>query len=216
MTLHREGKATILIGFLAAALVSVPAYYFISPIWASIISAPFWMLFAIIVYFFRIPNRTINAASDIVLAPADGTIVAIEETTENEYFGDKRIQVSIFMSPLNVHVNLYPISGLVKYYKYHPGKFFVASLPKSATDNERTSTVLRDSRGKELLVRQVAGALARRIVAYVKTGTQVAQGEELGFIKFGSRVDLYLPLDSELLVEMNQKVEGKLTAIARW
>jgi phosphatidylserine decarboxylase len=149
-----------------------------------------------------------------VLSPADGKIVAIEEVFEPEYFKEKRIQVSVFMSPNNVHVNWAPISGTVRFMKYHPGKYLVAWHPKSSTDNERTSIVIENHSGVEILLRQIAGALARRIVCYAREGNSIRQGDEFGFIKFGSRVDIFLPLNAEIEVSIGQKVSGKQTVIA--
>jgi phosphatidylserine decarboxylase len=175
------------------------------------------LLFAIVLQFFRNPTRTIASADDnIVYAPADGKVVVIEEAVESEYFkGEKRLQVSVFMSPINVHVNRNPISGVVNYFKYHPGKYLVAWHPKASTENERTTVVYANPNGVEILMRQIAGALAKRIVWYVDKGTQVTQGEDMGFIKFGSRVDLYLPLDAKIEVNLQQKVHGNKTIIAR-
>jgi phosphatidylserine decarboxylase len=163
--------------------------------------------------FFRNPARSIIINENNIIAPADGKIVVIEEVTENEYFKDKRIQVSIFMSPINVHINRYPISGIVKYSKYHPGLFLVAWHPKSSTDNERTTIVVENKNGQSVLFRQIAGALARRIVNYAKEGDNATQGNEFGFIKFGSRVDLLLPLNVKINVALEQKVVGRQTII---
>lgn len=180
--------------------------------YVSILSLVFFLL---ILQFFRNPSREIHVADDkIVYAPADGKVVVIEQTHEDEYFKDKRLQVSIFMSPTNVHVNRNPISGTVNYFKYHPGKYLVAWHPKSSSENERTTMVI-DNGKEEVLLRQIAGALAKRIVAYVKEGDEVNQGADFGFIKFGSRVDLFLPLDAKIEVEMGQKVRGNKTIIAR-
>jgi phosphatidylserine decarboxylase len=151
-----------------------------------------------------------------ILCPADGKVVVIEETEENEYFHDRRLQVSIFMSPINVHVNRNPISGIISYFKYHPGKFLVAWHPKSSTDNERTTVVVKNANGVEVLFRQIAGALARRIVWYVKENDNVTQGSEFGFIKFGSRVDLFLPLGTEINVNIGDKVVGGKTIIGKF
>ncbi len=171
-------------------------------------------LFILVVQFFRIPSRLHTLDEKQVIAPADGTVVVIEETEEGEYFKDKRRQVSIFMSPLNVHVNLNPLSGVVSYFRYYPGKYLVAWHPKSSTDNERTTVVIQQPGGVEVLMRQIAGALARRIVWYVKEGESVKQTEEMGFIKFGSRVDLYLPLDAKINVKMGEKTKGGVTVVA--
>jgi len=161
-----------------------------------------------------VPKRIITSDENLVICPADGKVVVIEETTETEYLKDKRIQVSIFMSPLNVHINWYPISGVVKYFKYHKGKYLVAWHPKSSTDNERTTVVVENSKGVSVLFRQIAGAVARRIICYSKPGTEVSQSTEFGFIKFGSRVDVFLPLGSEIKVNINDKVVGSKTVLA--
>ena len=169
-----------------------------------------------VLYFFRMPKRKMTYNDNQLICPCDGKIVIIEEVEEPEYFQGKRLQVSVFMSPLNVHVNRYPINGKVKFYKYHPGKYLVAWHPKSSTLNERTTIVLEHANGKEVLVRQIAGAVARRIVCYSKEGEMVKQNQELGFIKFGSRVDLFLPLDAKVLVSLEQVVKGGIDAIAEW
>jgi phosphatidylserine decarboxylase len=159
--------------------------------------------------------RNINITDDAVVSPADGKIVVIEKVVEDEFFNDERIQVSIFMSPLNVHLNRVPFDGTVDYYKYHPGKYLVAFHPKSSKLNERNSCVIRDKKGRQVLMRQIAGAVARRIRFYLHEGQQVRQGEELGFIKFGSRMDLFLPLNTEIAVEMGQPVKAGMDVIAR-
>lgn len=181
-----------------------------------------WFLYALsaflliaILQFFRSPIKRVTPDEGIVLCPADGKVVVIEETEETEYFQDRRIQVSIFMSPINVHVNRNPISGIVSYFKYHPGKFLVAWHPKSSTDNERTTVVVKTQSNVEVLFRQIAGAMARRIVWYVKENDAVTQGAEFGFIKFGSRVDLFLPLGTEVTVNIGDKVVGGKTVIAK-
>jgi phosphatidylserine decarboxylase len=173
------------------------------------------VLFGLVLQFFRNPPRHIAAADNgIVYAPADGTVCVIEQTIENEYFKDKRLQISIFMSPLNVHVNRNPVSGITPYVRYHPGKYLVAWHPKSSTENERT-TVVYDTGNTQILMRQIAGALARRIRCYLQEGQAVQQGVDMGFIKFGSRVDLFLPLDAKIEVQMNQQVKGNQTIVAR-
>ncbi len=173
------------------------------------------VIFLLVLQFFRNPPREIVIAdNNIVYAPADGKIVTIEEIEENEYFKDKRLQVSIFMSPTNVHVNRNPISGTINYFKYHPGKYLVAWHPKSSTENERTTVVI-DNGEEEILLRQIAGAVAKRIVNYVKIGDKVEQGDDMGFIKFGSRVDLFLPLNAQIEVSIGQKVKGNKTIIAK-
>ena len=169
----------------------------------------------LIIYFFRIPNREIKTSKNIVFAPCDGTVIQIREVEETEFFKQKKILISIFMSPLNIHSNHYPIYGNVVYTKYHPGKFLLAWNPKSSTKNERCSVVIENTK-ISVLVRQIAGALARRIVTYSKRNEQVKSGEELGFIKFGSRVDLYLPLSTKIDVKLNEKVKAKISAIAKY
>lgn len=212
--LHKEG--TRIIGFsflfLATAVLLTMTYV---PNWAMFVFLVSLVLWGLFVQFFRNPIRTIPEYNDnIVYAPADGKVVVIEETTETEYFGDRRLQVSIFMSPINVHVNRNPIGGIVKYFRYHAGEYLVAWHPKASTENERTTTVI--SNGKhEVLFRQIAGALAKRIIAYVKEGQQVTQGEDMGFIKFGSRVDLYLPLDAKIEVNIDDIAVGNKTIVAR-
>ena len=171
-------------------------------------------LFIIVLQFFRNPSRSFSAGENLVICPADGKVVVIEETTEGEYFKDKRLQVSIFMSPINVHINRNPISGVVKFFKYHPGKYLAAWNPKSSTENERTTTVVEHKNGQSILFRQIAGALARRIVWYVKEGDKVVQTEQFGFIKFGSRVDVFLPIGTKVNVELNQVVKGGITTLA--
>ena len=186
------------------------------PILKAILSMASLVFLFLIVQFFRVPHRNPNIGEELVIAPADGKVVVIEEVEETEYFKDKRIQVSIFMSPLNVHVNYYPIKGKTAYFKYHPGRYLVAWHPKSSTENEHTTVVVKKENGIEVLFRQIAGAVARRIVCYAKEGEEIAQNEEVGFIKFGSRIDLLLPIDSEILVELGDKVQGQITSIARF
>jgi phosphatidylserine decarboxylase len=170
--------------------------------------------FSVGIQFFRNPKRIINKNFNDILAPVDGKVVAIEEVEEKEYFKDKRIQVSIFMSPTNVHITRYPSSGVIKYSKYHPGKYLVAWHPKSSEENERTTVVIHTPKFGDILYRQIAGAMARRIINYAEIGENVQQGEDSGFIKFGSRVDVLLPLDSAITVKLNQKVVGAQTCIA--
>jgi phosphatidylserine decarboxylase len=167
----------------------------------------------LIIQFFRVPKREFQGLDNEIISPADGKVVVIEEVDETEYFNDRRIQISIFMSPLNVHANFNPISGIVKYIKYHPGLFLVAWHPKSSTDNERSTFVVEHASGKQVLFRQIAGAVARRICYYIQPGDKVKAGEEYGFIKFGSRIDLLLPLDTKLNVKIGDKVKGQLTKI---
>lgn len=172
------------------------------------------VIFLLVVQFFRVPTRVVHQHANQVVAPCDGKVVVIEEVVESEYFKGPRRQVSIFMSPLNVHINWNPISGIVQYFKYHPGLYLVAWHPKSSTENERTTVVIRNQQGVEVLFRQIAGAAARRIRWYVKEGDQVEQSKEMGFIKFGSRVDLFLPLDAEIKVNLQDKTVGSITVLA--
>ncbi|MGB1032516.1 MAG: phosphatidylserine decarboxylase family protein [Flavobacteriales bacterium] len=216
MTLHREGTK-ILIGlfiFLALANASL-ILRSTNFLWYHIVALVFsFLIFLLFAQFFRVPKRSIAGKNNELICPADGKVVVIEETEEGEYFKDKRIQVSIFMSPLNVHVQWAPIAGLVKYAKYHAGLFLVAWDPKSSTENERTTLVI-EHEGTEILFRQIAGAVARRIRYYIEKDQVVEKGEEVGFIKFGSRVDIFLPLGTEVLVGLDQKVKGKETVLAR-
>ena len=216
MTIHKEGYTTIAITILLIFVINaVVDYKYYDITWLRwfiyIFSAA---LFIIVLQFFRNPSRTFSAGENLVICPADGKVVVIEETEEGEYFKDKRLQVSIFMSPVNVHINRNPISGIVKFFKYHPGKYLAAWNPKSSTENERTTTVVEHKSGTPVLFRQIAGALARRIVWYVKEGDQVKQTEQFGFIKFGSRVDVFLPVGTKVNVELNQVVKGGITTLA--
>jgi phosphatidylserine decarboxylase len=217
MTIHKEGYATLFITVLFLVAVNyvsqiyIPETYTYTKLIVFILSI---ILFLIILQFFRSPFRRIIVNDKTILAPADGKVVVIEEAEENEFLLEKRIQVSIFMSPLNVHVNRYPVSGEVIYSKYHKGLYLVAWHPKSSTANERTSVVIQTSSKVKILMRQIAGALARRIVCYPMEGWKVRQGDEMGFIKFGSRVDLFLPLNTTMKVELNQVVKGGVTIIA--
>jgi phosphatidylserine decarboxylase len=218
MRLHKEGVATILITTVVVAVVLLLTIFLILPrfpILAWIIGIGIIGLLIFILSFFRIPARTYTEDEDVIVAPCDGTVVVIEEVQADEYFQDKRLQLSIFMSPLNVHVNRNPVSGEVLYSQYHKGKYLVAWHPKSSTDNERHSVVYKH-RNREVLVKQIAGALAKRIVNYLKPGDVVKQGDEMGFIKFGSRVDLLLPLDTKIDVKINQKVKGGVTVLGKW
>jgi phosphatidylserine decarboxylase len=217
MTLHREGKSLLIIALIIVlGINSVVAYFFPDQVYLRegvvIITALFYL---IILQFFRVPARVTEINPQHIIAPADGKVVVIEETVENEYFKGARRQVSIFMSPLNVHVNFNPISGIVSYFKYHPGKFLVAWHPKSSTENERTTYVVKHENGTEVLFRQIAGALAKRICWYAKEGDTVQQGKEFGFIKFGSRIDIFLPLDAEICVNIGDKPVGGETVIAK-
>ncbi len=212
---HREGQRIILTTFfLVCAAVLISQFYIDIPWvrWTIQISAI--LLLVLILQFFRNPKRIPIKSFDEVIAPVDGKVVVIEEVEDTEYFDDKRIQVSIFMSPINVHITRYPVSGSIKYSKYHPGKYLVAWHPKSSLENERTTVVVHTPKFGDILYRQIAGALARRIVNYAEEGQSVQQGDDAGFIKFGSRVDLLLPLNSAIAVKLNQKVVGAKTCIA--
>lgn len=214
MTLHREGRGTILTVTLLVAFINGLVFSTVASSWISFLVAAVSLLFWVfILSFFRIPSRKLTIQDNAIIAPADGEVVVIEEVQADEYFSDRRIQVSIFMSPFNVHVNRNPVSGEVVYSQYHPGKYLVAWHPKSSTENERHSVVYR-AQGKEILVKQIAGALAKRIVNYLQPGQTVKQTEEMGFIKFGSRVDLLLPLDAKIQVNMGDKPKGGVTVIA--
>jgi phosphatidylserine decarboxylase len=218
MHLHREGTPTLLLSTAALAFILFALWKWpVLPNFLAIaIAMALLVIFGIIVYFFRVPARTVTPDDRSVMAPADGKVVAIEEVHEGEYFQDRRIQVSIFMSPLNVHVNWYPVSGTTSYYKYHPGKYLVAWHPKSSTENERSTVVVKHPTHGEVLFRQIAGALARRICTYSRPGEPVQQGSEFGFIKFGSRVDVFLPPNAEVTVQLGQMVTGSASVIARF
>lgn len=215
MRLHREGYKHVLIASVIWALLGFVLVRLLVdwPVINIALNVIFFVLWFWVLWFFRLPNRTHSEGEEIAICPADGKVVVIEETIETEYFKDKRIQVSIFMSPLNVHVNRNPISGIVKYMKYHPGKYLVAWHPKSSTENERTTIVIANDR-TELLFRQIAGAMARRIKYYVKEGDNVKQNDEFGFIQFGSRVDIYLPLGTKIDVKIGDVVKGGVTVLA--
>jgi phosphatidylserine decarboxylase len=215
MRIHKEGILIIIVALLIWLAVNIVVgltgeVYF--RIFIFLATTP---LVILSVRFFRYPKRVIESKPDCVIAPADGKIVAIEETDETEYFGDRRLQVSIFMSVYNVHVNWIPVPGVIKYFKHHSGRFMAAYLPKSSTDNERASTVIQIEDGTEILVRQIAGAVAKRIITYPRVNMKVTQQSELGFIRFGSRVDVFLPVGTEVNVELCQEVTGSQTVIAR-
>jgi phosphatidylserine decarboxylase len=216
LSIHPEGMSIIKNLLMYLIIINGLIYFIaINEIIFSIINLASLVIFAMVLYFFRNPERIAVPDESSLYAPADGKVVAIEQTMENEYFNEPRIQVSIFMSPLNVHVNRAPISGDVTYYKYHPGDYLVAWHPKSSTHNERTTVVLKTFKGVEILLRQIAGAVARRIVCYAKDGGSFAQGQDLGFIKFGSRVDILLPLNAEIKVKIGDLVKGNLTVVAK-
>ena len=218
MTIHKEGYKSIAWATILFGVINILSFYYISyssPALSWIIFIATFILLIFLISFFRIPNRKLTAQEDAVVAPADGKVVTIEEVEADEYFLDRRIQVSIFMSPLNVHVNRNPASGDVLYSEYHKGKYLVAWHPKSSTENER-HTVVYKTNGKELLIKQIAGAVAKRIVNYLQTGQHVKQGEEMGFIKFGSRVDILLPLNAKIQVKIGETVKGGVTVVALW
>jgi phosphatidylserine decarboxylase len=216
MTIHREGHAVLFVLLIVLFALNWAVFYFFpqSPLVqnsAILVSVIFYLL---ILQFFRNPVFAVTQHNKHVLAPADGKVVVIEETVESEYLKDKRKQISIFMSPVNVHVNRMPVSGSVIFFKYHPGKYLVAWHPKSSTENERTTVAVKMKDGAEILFRQIAGALARRIKCYVQEGQVLEQGQEFGFIKFGSRVDIFLPLDAKIIVKIGDVTKGGRTIIA--
>lgn len=215
MKFHKEGLTIITISFLILSLLWFVVFYFLGYHWITYAStgvlAVLWVL---VLQFFRVPRREVFQSGGQVVSPADGKVVVIEEVEENEFLKKECRQISIFMSPTNVHINWYPVSGKVVYQKYHPGKFLVAWHPKSSTLNERTTVVVETKEGTRVLFRQVAGAVARRIVCYSKKGDVATQSKEFGFIKFGSRVDVFLPLDADIRVNLEQKVKGSVTVLA--
>ncbi len=213
---HKEGYKIIVIAFILSIAGILLADRFIEIIWlVKVIQVVILILLFTVLQFFRNPKRVTTLDERTIIAPVDGKVVVIEEVEEPEYFKDKRLQVSIFMSPINVHVTRYAMSGIIKYSKYHPGKYLVAWHPKASTENERTTVVIENGVMGEVLYRQIAGALAKRIVNYAKEGEEVIQGTDAGFIKFGSRVDLYLPLGTELAVKLGDKVKGGTQIVAR-
>lgn len=219
MTIHKEGYASIGIATLVLGTINALSVWFLSeryPLIALLIFIVSFGAWLFIISFFRIPGRKHTVDDGKIICPADGKVVVIEEITDVEYFKDKRLQVSIFMSPLNVHVNRNAISGSVLYSKYHKGKYLVAWDPKSSTDNERHSVVYQATNGSQLLVKQIAGAVARRIVNYLSPGMEVKQCQEMGFIKFGSRVDVLLPPGTKICVALGQTVQGGVTVLAEW
>lgn len=214
LRIHKEGRTILIVAALLLFALNIVIEQFLPVVFwpVLVLSIGFYL---VILQFFRNPVRTVHVAdNNLVYAPADGRICVIEEVFEAEYFNEKRLQVSIFMSPFNVHVNRNPVSGVVNYFRYHPGKYLVAWHPKSSTENERTTVVYDFGQG-EILMRQIAGAVAKRIKWYIGEGEQVEQGRDMGFIKFGSRVDLFLPLDAKVEVMMNQQVKGNKTIVAR-
>jgi phosphatidylserine decarboxylase len=216
MTIHREGRTLLFVSLLVLFAINWAIGYYLPEASAlqNIVIGASLIFYLIILQFFRLPIFTVAKNEKQVIAPADGKVVVIEETEETEYLKSKRRQISIFMSPVNVHVNRMPVSGVVSFFKYHPGKYLVAWHPKSSTENERTTVVAKMKNGTEILFRQIAGALARRIKWYVKEGQALEQGDEFGFIKFGSRVDIFLPLDAKVNVKIGDKTTGGKTVIA--
>ncbi len=215
MKIHKEGTAIISLSALALGALVALCFWLFPALVGWLFGAAALIFWLLIVRFFRSPRRVPHTEAGMVFAPADGTVVAIEEVSENEYFGgERRMQVSVFMSIWNVHINWFPVGGTVAYFKYHPGKFLVAWHPKSSEDNERTTTVV-DTGKEKILFRQIAGMVARRIVSYARVGETVPQNTQVGFIKFGSRVDVFLPPDAEVLVKLGDKTVGTRTPIAR-
>ena len=213
---HKEGHKIILATLVFVVVSVLVIDYFIKISWLQTILQIVLLVFLILIFqFFRNPKRTTILNDNIVVSPVDGKVVVIEEILENEYFKDKRIQVSVFMSPLNVHVTRYPIGGNVLFSKYHPGKYLVAWHPKASVENERTTVVIENKKFGKVLYRQIAGAMARRIVNYAKQNDKITQGQDSGFIKFGSRVDLFLPLNATINVKLNQKLRGGESNIAQ-
>jgi phosphatidylserine decarboxylase len=217
MAIHKEGYKILVFGFITLLVVNI----IVNIIWSDHVLVK-WafmicslMFYIFLLFFFRWPARHLEPDNGLVYAPADGKVVVIEDTFEKEYFNDTRLQVSIFMSPFNVHSNRYPVSGRIKYVRYHPGKYMVAWHPKSSELNERSSIVIETKDGTEILIRQIAGAVARRIVTYAKPDQEVLQGDELGFIKFGSRVDVFLPVGTEIEIPILQQVKANKSIIAK-
>lgn len=217
MTIHKEGYKSIVISAIIFAVINLASFYFLSFhfAWLS------WIIFVVtlglllfLISFFRVPARQLTSGDGLIISPADGKVVVIEEIVDEEYFKDKRLQVSVFMSPANVHQNRTPLSGEVVYSQYHKGKYLVAWNPKSSTENERHSVVIRNPKA-EILVKQIAGALAKRIINYLQVGEKVEQSAEMGFIKFGSRVDILLPPNAEIKVKLNEMVKGGVTVLAK-
>ncbi len=214
MKLHKESKGTIVVASVAFAVVAFLAIYFLQA-WSLLILIPLLVVYGLIFWFFRVPNREILDHKEQVIAPVDGKVVMIKEVMENEFLKEKAIQVSIFMSPLNVHICRFPVSGKVIYKKYHPGKYLVAWHEKSSTENERTTVAVESPTHHKVVFRQIAGYVARRIVFYCNEGDTAKAGHEYGFIKFGSRMDVFLPLDTEILCKIGDKTKGGIDVIAR-
>jgi phosphatidylserine decarboxylase len=216
MTIHKEGRTLLFVLLIALVVLNWVVINYVTESIAvqNIVIGVSIVIYLVVLQFFRSPIFSINSNDKHVLAPADGKVVVIEEVEEQEYIKSRRKQISIFMSPVNVHVNRMPVTGIISYYRYHAGKYLVAWHPKSSHENERTTVVARMKNGTEILFRQIAGALARRIKCYVREGQPLAQGQEFGFIKFGSRVDIFLPLDAKILVSVGQATKGGRTVLA--
>lgn len=214
MKLHKESKGTILVATIAIAVLGFLAVYFLK-IWSLVIIIPLLVIYGLVFWFFRVPNRDIEDHKENVIAPVDGKVVMIKEVFEDEFLKEKAIQVSIFMSPLNVHICRYPVSGNVIYKKYHPGKYLVAWHEKSSTENERTTVAVESLTHHKVVFRQIAGYVARRIVFYCNEGDTSKAGHEFGFIKFGSRMDVFLPLDTEITCKIGDKTKGGIDVIAK-
>ena len=212
---HKEGHLIIIISFITVSFINIISFILLGNVLlAKIIGSVTIIILVLILQFFRNPKRKTQVNDSLIISPVDGKVVVVENVYEKEYFKDNRIQISIFMSPLNVHVTRYAISGIIKFSKYHPGKYLVAWHPKSSELNERTTVVIENENFGTIIYRQIAGAIAKRIVNYAKVDSRVIQGEDAGFIKFGSRVDLFLPLDSKIKVKINQMVVGGIDTIA--
>lgn len=214
MKLHKESKGTIIVASIVFTLVAFVSTYYLK-MWSLAIIIPLIMIYGLVFWFFRVPNRDILDHKENVIAPVDGKVVMIKEVQEDEFMKEKAIQVSIFMSPLNVHICRFPVSGKVVYKKYHPGKYLVAWHEKSSTDNERTTVAVESLTNHKVVFRQIAGYVARRIVFSCKEGDQAKAGHEFGFIKFGSRMDVFLPIDSEIVCKIGDKTKGGIDVIAK-
>lgn len=214
MKLHKESKGTIIVASLLFAVIAALAIYFLE-MWSLLIIVPLLVIYGLVFWFFRVPNRDILDHTENVIAPVDGKVVMIKEVEETEFLKEKTIQVSIFMSPLNVHICRFPVSGNVIYKKYHPGKYLVAWHEKSSTENERTTVAVESMTNHKVVFRQIAGYVARRIVFYCNEGDTAKAGHEFGFIKFGSRMDIFLPLDTEIICKIGDKTKGGIDVIAR-
>jgi len=216
MTIHKEGYRIISVVFFTLVIINLIIYFLgsVSSIVFNLCLFASFVFFGFITLFFRSPNREKVIADNILVSPADGEVVIIGEVDEIEYFADRRLQISIFMSAYNVHVNWYPISGIISYFRYHPGRYIVAWHPKSSEKNEHTSIVIQRKDKQEVMLRQIAGYVARRIISYAEEGQEVSQGDQLGFIKFGSRLDIFIPIEARILINVHDKVEGAKTVIA--